>query len=140
MASLIRKPYFMKTVLIVILLNNCLPTLAQEEGSATVSSIINNVLYLNNCTDKQGSFKVNQKIIVVQKEAGSIILNAGAVATKNLPNKQVARKYVVLTITDVERSENIVTAIRVSRDIQNSFVINSNAAVNVSIVTCRFNW
>lgn len=130
----------MKSLAIVILLNITLSVVAQEEGYAVVSSINNNVLMLNNCTDTNGSFQVNQKVIIIQKESGSIVMNTNAVANKNIAQKLVARKFVVLTITEVERSENGVTSIKVSRDLQNSFIINNMAAVDVSIVTCRVNW
>jgi hypothetical protein len=124
----------MKPLIFVLVLNLTQLCNAQEEGYASVSAINHNVLVLNNCIDEVQSFKVNQKIIVIQKENASIIQ-----ATKANGQKSVARKYVVLTITEVERNDNVVTSIKVSRDLQNSFLVNNANEVDVRIVS-RWNW
>ena len=122
----------MKPLLFVLLLNLTQLCNAQEEGYATVSAINNNILVLNNCIDEHGTFKVNQKIIVIQNENTNEVVQ---VSNKtNSVKKSVARKYVVLTITEVERNEKVVTSIKVSRDIQHSFYINNAAGVDVRIV------
>jgi hypothetical protein len=130
----------MKPFIIFLMLS--LPALAfsQEEGYATVTAINNNTLILNNCIDTGGSFKVNQKVIIIQKEGAATATNVNAVSNKASASKQVARKYVVLTITDVEKSDNVVTAIKVSRDLQSSFTVNNYAAVDVRILSCSWNW
>ena len=125
----------MKPFIFVLLLNLTQLCNAQEEGYASVSSINHNILVLNNCVDEVQSFKVNQKIIVIQKENASLV----QVSNKNSSQKSVARKYVVLTITEVERNDNVVTSIKVSRDLQNSFLINTANEVDVRIVS-RWNW
>ena len=125
----------MKPLIFVLLLNLTQLCSAQEEGYASVSSISHNILILNNCVDEYQSFKVNQKIMVVQKESASTI----QVNKKSNAQAAVARKYVVLTITEVERNDNVVTSIRVSRDLQNSFLINNANEVDVRIVS-RWNW
>ena len=125
----------MKPFIFVLLLNLTQLCNAQEEGYASVSSINHNILVLNNCVDEVQSFKVNQKIIVIQKENASLV----QLSNKNNSQKSVARKYVVLTITEVERNDNVVTSIKVSRDLQNSFLINTANEVDVRIVS-RWNW
>jgi hypothetical protein len=125
----------MKPLIFVLLLNLTQLCNAQEEGYASVSSINHNILVLNNCVDEYQSFKVNQKIIVIQKESASVI----QINKKSTGQTAVARKYVVLTITEVERSDNVVTSIKVSRDLQNSFLINNANEVDVRIVS-RWNW
>jgi hypothetical protein len=124
----------MKPLLLVLLLNLTQLCTAQEEGYASVSAINNNVLVLNNCSDESGSFKVNQKIIVIQKENASQVMQVSNSSSKTGGSKEVARKYVVLTITEVERTDKLVTAIKVSRDLQHSFTINGSAAVDVRVV------
>ena len=124
----------MKPLLFVLLLNLTRLCNAQEDGYASVSAIHNNVLVLNNCSDESGSFKVNQKIIVIQKENAPQVMQVSNNSGKSAASKEVARKYVVLTITEVERTDKLVTAIKVSRDLQHSFTINNSAAVDVRIV------
>ena len=125
----------MKPLIFALLLNLTQLCNAQEEGYASVSAINHNILVLNNCIDEVQSFKVNQKIIVIQKESASVI----QVNKKANTQTSVARKYVVLTITEVERNENVVTSIKVSRDLQNSFLVNNANEVDVRIVS-RWNW
>src|SRR5688500_7007097 len=124
----------MKPLLILLILNLTQLCNAQEDGYASVSAINNNVLVLNNCSDESGSFKVNQKIIIIQKENASQVIQVSNNADKNNGSKTVARKYVEITITEVERTAKLFTAIKVSRDLQHSFTLNNTNTVDVRIV------
>ena len=134
------KSITMKPLFILLLFIQPVLCTAQAEASAAVTAINNNILMLENCIDAEGQFKVNQKIIIVQKEGASSIVHTVANTNKSATGKQVPKKYLVLTITEVERNDNTVTSIKVSRDLQNSFIVNNFSTVDIHIVTCRWNW
>src|SRR6476659_3902119 len=116
----------MKLLISFILLANSTLCFGQDDY-IQVSAINNNILRVSNLQESTKSFKVHERVLLIQME------NNGAPGglVKKTSNSEVARKYIVVTITDVEYNDGAVSAIKVSRCLQNEFIIGSNASVHL---------
>src|SRR4051812_21138705 len=109
-----------KTCLLVLLFSLSFSCKSQESGIIQVSSINQDVLVLNNYRESEGSLRMYEKIMIVQTENSNVqqVVNKNG----NGGGEPVARKYVVVTITDLERADGVIKWIRISSNLQNSFV------------------
>ena len=127
----------MKVCLLSVCLFVSCSCLAQHNGYVPVTAINHNRLVIDNYKETEARFKVYQKILIIQTEKGSETLPADSTASGSRP-----KKYVVVTITEVERSETegTVTAIKISRNLQDSFKINNQASVHLSSLYSKWRW
>jgi hypothetical protein len=127
----------MKVCLLTFYLFLSCSCIAQDNGYVPVAAISHNKLLIDHYRETEASFKVYQKILIIQTEKQA----ENAAADSTFSNAQ-PKKYVVVTITDVERSEpgGTVTAIKISRNLQDSFHINNQASVHLSSLYSRWRW
>jgi hypothetical protein len=128
----------MRISLIIFFFLFSLSCMSQESGIIPVASINNDILILNNYRETEGALRMYEKVLIVQMETN--MLQQVGVKGAAGDAGSVPKKYVVVTITEVERSEGVIKSIRVSSSLQNTFVISNNSSIHVARLHSRWNW
>ena len=129
----------MKICFTLICLLFCCSCVAQQNGYVPVTAISQNKLLIDHYKETEASFKVYEKILIIQTEKTADNIKSDSASTAATTR---AKKYIVVTITEVERSETegTVTALIISRNIQDTFLINNEASVHLSSLYSRWRW
>ena len=130
----------MKTFITLLILCKCAFSFGQQNVYASIGAIHNNVLTVKNLNETYRSFNVNEKVIILQVENKAVAGRVSDTSSKVSPSTQVLRKYMVVTVTDIERSGNAVTSIKISRNLQSSFYINSDTSVQLMPLSSQWTW
>jgi len=131
----------MKTCITLLILCKCTLSFSQQNVYASIGAINNNILTVKNLNESYRSFNVNEKVIILQVENKAVAGRKTDTSSKVAPStQQVVRKYMVVTVTDIERTEGAVTSIKISRNLQNAFYINSDTSVQLMPLSSQWNW
>jgi hypothetical protein len=120
--------------------NSCF-SFAQDVGYTTIGSINHNILIVQHLNDNNKNIRVNERVAVIQMEGAVSRPSLNDTSSKPAGrHAQVPRKCIVVTVTDIETSDGLITSIKISRNLQNSFAINNNASVHLVPIAGKWNW